>query len=488
MYTKASSHRCRSTAGASFVDGKLRCKCGMADDFDYQGQNLPKQFVSGDGYFQQTSPPPPPQPHHSYRHNIPPNPMQIAEKLQLVHLSGATSYPPAPQQFQTPMPHGSTHNYYPYYQPEAPITQTSQYNGMNYNSGDRPGNNVSRSNVILPTPQVNDAAPSTTIKATSTATTTVVETTESTPVTDDPSTEHTQSTKFVYNLKNYRYDYFLSDLYCDFDPVFGKFGGPTGICALPDDRLLVANFDRDSVMLIDITGVVHEIYKDLPTPKAVVHFPSSPQAVVATRKEVVLLDLIENKVITRSKMKGFYPWNLQYLPEQNVFVACDPSGERLVFLDTNLVEIDQWSLTDPDQEQVRQQQPQLYQKTYPYAAYFLPDSSFVLTHRQDKCRISEYDSVGLIKSTYDIPQSLQSFSLFVDTERKCLLTDKLNHRLVSIDENKQIEEYKCKSVVEPHSLTFLSNGTMCITDWTKSHRTSGGISIISAEDLQNYEA
>ncbi len=112
----------------------------------------------------------------------------------------------------------------------------------------------------------------------------------------------------------------MSDLSCSFDRENGKFGAPTGICALPDDRLLVANFDRDSVLLIDIKGVVHQIFKDLPTPKAVIS-NSATQAVVATRKEAVILDLTTKKVVVRSKIRGFYPWNIQYIQERDVYAG-----------------------------------------------------------------------------------------------------------------------------------------------------------------------
>jgi hypothetical protein len=81
----------------------------------------------------------------------------------------------------------------------------------------------------------------------------------------------------------------------------------------------VANFDRDAVLLIDINGVVYHIFKDLPTPKAVIC--NSSQAVVATRKEAVIIDLNTNKVVIRSKMRGFYPWNIQYIQERNVYAG-----------------------------------------------------------------------------------------------------------------------------------------------------------------------
>ncbi|CAF0893111.1 unnamed protein product [Rotaria sp. Silwood1] len=314
-------------------------------------------------------------------------------------------------------------------------------------------------------------------------------TTTTTTTTDDSETKI--KTEFIYDLNKYKYDYFLSELSCSFDRENGKFGAPTGICTLPDDRLLVANFDRDSVLLIDIKGVVHQIFKDLPTPKAVIYnsSASSSQAVVATRKEAAILDLNTNKVITRSKIRGFYPWNIQYVEERQVYAACDPSGERIVFLDNNLAEIGVWSFHDSTQDHLLQSQPQLYQKVYPYAAYFLPnDTSYVLTHRQDKCHLDEYDNTSAAKkSTYNIPQSLQSYSIYVDDAKKCLIPDKLNHRLVSIDKDSKIEEYKCKSIQEPFSLTFLSNGTLCVTDWNKSHGSSGGITIISEVNLKEKQ-
>ncbi|CAF1329930.1 unnamed protein product [Rotaria magnacalcarata] len=312
--------------------------------------------------------------------------------------------------------------------------------------------------------------------------------TKATTTTDN--TEKKIKAEFIYDLKKFKHDYFVSDLSCSFDRENAKFGAPTGICALPDDRLLVANFDRDSVLLVDIKGVVHHIFKDLPTPKAVIfNAAASPtQAVVATRKEAAILDLNTNKVVTRSKMRGFYPWNIQYVEERQVYAACDPSGERIVFLDNNLAEIGVWSFHDSTQDHLLQSQPQLYQKVYPYAAYFLPnDTSFVLTHRQDKCHLDEYDNTSAaVKSAYNIP-SLQSYSIYVDDAKKCLIPDKLNHRLVSVDKDSKFEEYRCKSIQEPYSLTFLSTGTLCVTDWNKSHGTSGGISIISEVNLKEKQ-
>jgi hypothetical protein len=177
------------------------------------------------------------------------------------------------------------------------------------------------------------------------------------------------------------------------------------------------------------------------------------------------------------------------LNELLFFIACDPSGERIVFLDNNLGEIGVWSFHDSTQDHLLQSQPQLYLKVYPYAAYFLAnDTSYVLTHRQDKCHLHEYDNSNATpKSTYNTPQSLQSYSIYVDSAKKCLIADKLNHRLVSVDKESVIEEYKCKSIQEPYSMTFLSTGTLCVTDWNKSHGSSGGISIISEVNLKEKQ-
>lgn len=308
------------------------------------------------------------------------------------------------------------------------------------------------------------------------------------PFSPASTNKSTSKTNFSFDLKKYKHDYFLSELTCSFDRDNAKFGAPTGICALPDDRLLVANFDRDSVFLTDIKGVVHQIFKDLPTPKAVIQNSSGStnHAIVATRKEAVILDINTSKIVVRSKIRGFYPWNIQHIPEQDLYAACDPSGERIVFLDKNLAEVNVWSFHDSSQDHLLQSQPQLYQKIYPYAAYFLKNNvSFVLTHRQDKCHLHEYDNANPVpKATYQTPQSLQSYSIFVDDDKKCLIADKLNHRLVSIDANSVVDEYRSKTIQEPYSMTFLSDGTLCVTDWNKSHGSSGGISVISEQSLK----
>ncbi|CAF0734139.1 unnamed protein product [Didymodactylos carnosus] len=470
------SERCYSSARA-LPDGSqlVKCKCGMEDYSQYhQRQNDLQQ-------------------HQLYRQNIPDS-QQITESFESVRLSNETVYPPqwqlqnihsqgissqypshdfsvsspslrgqiAPQNFMPPFyqcnapgimfPFSNTDQALvqepsipivpstivsnPHYKPEGSIIQIAQNNGISYDSGDHLGNSVSRPNVILSTSEVNDAAPSTTSKTTTPTMTIVAEATESTPVTDDPSFEPVQSTGLIYNLKNYRYNSFLFDLYCDFDPVCGQFGSPTGICTLPDDRLLVANFDCDSMLLIDISGVVHEIYKNLVSPKAVVHFPFAPQAVVATRRDLAQLNAL------------------------------------------NLVETGKLSLQHVEQERT-QQRP----KVYPYSAYFLSNLIFVLTNHKNVCSIQQYDSNFTLKSTYNLPPSVQSYSLFVDNEQKCLIADTTNHRLISVDKLGQLEEHECESIHQPYSFTFLSNGAICITDRTNKYGTNGGIGIISTEPI-----
>ncbi|CAF2763150.1 unnamed protein product [Rotaria sp. Silwood2] len=350
---------------------------------------------------------------------------------------------------------------------------------------------------------------------------TQVTTNESISVTDDPEIKTT--TSLIYDLQKYRYNKFLSKLSCTFNHDYGKFGSPTGICTLTDDRLLVANFDHDSLLLIDINGIVHQIYKDLPTPKDIRYYSSnSSQAIVATKKEVIILDLNTSQVVAKSQLKGFYPWNIQYIKEQNTiagifqwyfldisydinmyfsncitlftlfrktksfYLACDPSGERIVFFDKDLAYAGEWSFHKKNQQAVYPLQSQPYNKVYPYAAYFLPDNtSFILTCCNDKFQI---EKMNPIKSTSDvisnIPPTLKSYSIYVDSTRKCLIPDKVNHCLVSIDNDSIVEQHKFNSIREPYSMTFLSTGTLCITDHNKSYGTNGGISILSEIDLK----
>ncbi|CAF1124082.1 unnamed protein product [Adineta ricciae] len=300
---------------------------------------------------------------------------------------------------------------------------------------------------------------------------------------ESKSTTAISNDTFAYDLEKYKYDYFISKLTGNFDSIYQKFGSPTGICSLTDNRLLVANYDRDSLVLIDLKGHVYHLYRDLPAPKDVRIYSRDPfQALVATKKEVVILDLETSKVVVRTKSRGFYPWNIQYLQDENTITACDPSGERIVYFDKDLTEVGVWSFSEQEQQSASSQP---YQKIYPYAAHFCSDnSSFVLTHRNNTCQLQEKDvPSGKTVRLWNAPVGLQAYSVYTDSARKCLIPDKTNHCLISVSECSTSTIHKCKSIYEPYSLTFLSTGTLCVTDWNKSFGTTGGVAILSETDL-----
>lgn len=301
-------------------------------------------------------------------------------------------------------------------------------------------------------------------------------------------------------MKKYKYDYFISKLSGSFDATFGEFASPRGLCALPDDRLLVANFEHDSLLLINIQGVVHQIYRNLINPKdLVIGLPNSNHAAVATKKEVVILDLQTKQVVAQSKMRGFYPWNIQYLKESDIITgilenidrtclfvissACDPSGERIVYLDKNLSPIGELSLKETPTD------PTTHSKLYPYAAYFCHDNTaLVLSNRKNVCELRECDVVtGLTTKIYSTLPRLQSYSIYVDYEKKCLIADNDNHRLLSISQNSTIEEYRSQYIQNPYAMTFLSTGALCVTDWNQSFGSRGGITVISETDFRNNQ-
>lgn len=288
---------------------------------------------------------------------------------------------------------------------------------------------------------------------------------------------HDRTGSFIFDLKKYKHDRFLANLQCPFDANFGKFGAPYGITALPDDRLLVANFGSDSLLLFDLNGAVHQVYRPISMPKDVVYnSTNSSQAIVATRNKAILLDLETKQTVLQSTLKGFYPWNIQYLQEHNVFSACDPSGERIVFLDSNLKQVGEWSFNQPNLFS-----NQSYEKIYPYAACFFPDNrSFVLTHRGQICELKQCDSrTGGVIKTYPTPPGLLSYGMRGDEQNKCLIADTGNHSLLVVNPDETFEQYNFKSVREPHALTFLSDGTLCVTDRSKMSGTQGGIAVIT---------
>ncbi|CAF4608363.1 unnamed protein product [Rotaria socialis] len=296
-------------------------------------------------------------------------------------------------------------------------------------------------------------------------------------------------TPFIYDLKKYKYNYFLSNLSCAFEQNQVRFGAPKGLCTLNDDRLLVANFSTNSLLLIDLNGIVHQIFKDLPSPKAVAYYSSNPsQAIVATRKELIILDLNTSQIVAKSNLAGFYPWNIQYIAETNVIAACDPSSERIAYFDKNLMNIGEWSFNSQHQQNSDLSQSRVHDKVYPYAAYYFPDNtSFVLTCCKDRFEFSQVDDNNKKLNSFNLPINMKSYSFYVDGASRCLLPDAINHRLLSIDKNSIVEEYKCDSIREPYAISFLSTGTMCITDHSTSYGTNGGISIISETDLRNNQ-
>ncbi|CAF5140064.1 unnamed protein product, partial [Rotaria sp. Silwood1] len=100
---------------------------------------------------------------------------------------------------------------------------------------------------------------------------------------------------------------------------------------------------------------------------------------------------------------------------------CDPAGERIVFFDKDLAYIGDWSFNNKKQQALCQSQSQTYNKVYPYAAHFLPDNtSFVLTCCNDKFQIEKLDfSRNTSDVIWNISPTLKSYSIYVDSTRKC---------------------------------------------------------------------
>lgn len=103
----------------------------------------------------------------------------------------------------------------------------------------------------------------------------------------------------------------------------------------------------------------------------------------------------------------------------------------------------------------------------------------------EQYQIREYHAPTTAKTkVFNLPLQFQSFSIYGDSKKNCLIADKANRRLLCIDSNSNVEEFKWKSIVEPYSMTFLSNGTLCVTDRNKAFGTNGGLAILSENDLQ----
>ena len=131
--------------------------------------------------------------------------------------------------------------------------------------------------------------------------------------------------------------------------------------------------------------------------------------------------------------------------------------------------------------------PTNHSKLYPYAAYFCPDkTAMVLSNRNNVCELRECDvEAATTKKIYNALPRLQAYSIYVDHEKKCLIADNDNHRLLSFSQDSTIEEYKSKSIQNPYAMTFLSTGALCVTDWNQSFGSRGGIAVISETDLGN---
>lgn len=149
----------------------------------------------------------------------------------------------------------------------------------------------------------------------------------------------------------------------------------------------------------------------------------------------------------------------------------------------DLERVGDWSFSERSQ-QAQSSSP--YTKAYPYAARFLTDdTAMVLVHVDTRLQLYEKDARnnGATVSVRELPAGTQSYSLYVDRERNVLLPDKPNKSLIRFDQDSTVHRYRFKNIQEPYSLTFLSDGTLCVTDWGKSAGTNGGVAVISEREL-----
>lgn len=139
---------------------------------------------------------------------------------------------------------------------------------------------------------------------------------------EEKATTDIQPIPRIFDLNKYNHHQTISRVQCSSNNKYQTFGAPTGICASDNDQLLVANFDYNALYLMDINGVIHQVYEDLPTPKdVVINSSNSSQAFIATKKEITILDLNTSQVVSKSKIPGFYPWNMQYLPDVDLLTG-----------------------------------------------------------------------------------------------------------------------------------------------------------------------
>ena len=61
-----------------------------------------------------------------------------------------------------------------------------------------------------------------------------------------------------------------------------------------------------------------------------------------------------------------------------------------------------------------------------------------------------------LRRTVDLPSTSKGYSLYVDSNKRCLIPDRVNHRLISVDKNSVVETQDLSPYQEPYSLTYLS--------------------------------
>ena len=160
--------------------------------------------------------------------------------------------------------------------------------------------------------------------------------------------------------------------------------------------------------------------------------------------------------------------------------ACDPSGERIVYLDTNFEQIGEYNVSQIIPKDGSQ-------KVYPYAVSFgTQENLFILNHFGNSCQLHEVAlSDRSVTRTIDLPPSLRSFSIYADAAGKCLIADETNQRLVSYDHASNMEEYRLKSGQAPYAMTFLSDGSLCITCRNASQPANSGVCVLSEENRRS---
>lgn len=151
-----------------------------------------------------------------------------------------------------------------------------------------------------------------------------------------------------------------------------------------------------------------------------------------------------------------------------------------MYLDKDFQDIGEFSLKG----MIPQEQNQ---KVYPYAVSFVGnETGFVLNQFANGCQLNEIDVASkTIRRAVPLPSNLKPFSIYADIDGKCLIPDESNQRLVSYDRTSTMEEYRLKSSQNPYAMTFLSDGTLCVTCRNASQPSNSGICVISEENRRN---